>query len=141
MKVTVYDNLSNKILGEREFQLSPTVIHYYTTELHYTDVNGNPQIYTDETKNWIPADTTISAKVVVRDEYGAMATVKKGSVWYSNNWGMGLFPKFEGDELPFSSSQMIDINLRVRGNRIYVITPEIEEKDRGDYVKPLVIGE
>ena len=141
LKVTVYDNLSNKILGEREFQLSPTVIHYYTTELHYTNVNGTPQIYTDETKNWIPADTTISAKVVVRDEYGAMATVKKGSVWYSNNWGMGLFPKFEGDELPFSSSQMIDINLRVRGNRIYVITPEIEEKDRGDYVKPLVIGE
>jgi hypothetical protein len=111
------------------------------TELHYADKNGTPQVYTDGTKNWIPADTTISAKVVVRDEYGAMATVKKVSVWYSNNWGMGFFPTYEGDELPFSSWQMIDINLRVRGNRIYVITPEIEEKDRGDYVKPLVIGE
>ncbi|MBR4815021.1 MAG: hypothetical protein IKZ67_06125, partial [Paludibacteraceae bacterium] len=47
LKLTVYDNFSNKILGERVFELSPTVVHSYTTELHYTDVNGNPQVYTD----------------------------------------------------------------------------------------------
>ena len=141
LKVTVYDNLSNKILGEREFQLSPTVIHYYTTELHYTDINGNTQIYADGTKNWIPVDTTISAKVVVRDEYGAMAAVKRIRVWHSNNWGgCGLFPTFEGDELPFSQWQMRDINLVGTGNRTYVITPEIEGKCKCDYVKSLRIG-
>ena len=141
LKVTVYDNFSNKILGEREFQLSPTVVHYYTTELHYTDKNGNTQIYADGTETWIPADTTISAKVVVRDEYGAMATVKKVNVWYSNNWGSGIFPTYEGDELPFSTWQMRDINLVGTGNRTCAITPEIEGKGWCDYVKSLVIGE
>ena len=140
LKVTVYDNLSNKILGEREFQLSPTVVHYYTTELHYTDVNGNPQIYTDETKNWIPVDTTISAKVVVRDEYGAMVAIKKFRVWSSDICGDGMVPTYEGDELPSSSWQMRNINLVGTGNRTYVITPEIEGKCKCDYVKSLRIG-
>ncbi len=103
LKVTVYDNFSNKILGERVFELSPTVVHSYSTELHYTDVNGNPQVYTDGTKNWIPADTTISAKVVVRDEYGAMVPIKWFEVDHSNSMGNTFLPRFTGDELPSSS--------------------------------------
>ncbi len=141
LKVTVYDNFSDKILGVREFQLSPTVVHYYTTELHYVDTNGNPQIYMDGTRTWIPANTAIPAKVVVRDEYGAMVAIKKFRVWSSDICGDGMVPTYEGDELPSSSWQMRNINLIGSGNRTYVITPEIEEKDRCDYVKSLEIGE
>ena len=136
LKVTVYDNLSNKILGEREFQLSPTVIQYYTTELHYTDVNGNPQIYTDETKNWIPADTTISAKVVVKNEYGAQVKIRRFQIWNSDSMGNTLAPEYEGDELPSSSLHMRWINSR---RRIYVITPMIDGVDMCDFIKPLMI--
>ncbi len=141
LKVTVYDNFSDKILGVREFQLSPTVVHYYTTELHYVDTNGNPQIYMDGTRTWIPANTAIPAKVVVRDEYGAMVAIKKFRVWSSDICGDCMVPTYEGDELPSSSWQMRNINLVGTGNRTYVITPEIEEKDRCDYVKSLGIGE
>ena len=141
LKLTVYDNFGDKILGVREFQLSPTVVHYYTTELHYVDTNGNPQIYTDGTRTWILANTAIPAKVVVRDEYGAMVAIKKFRVWSSDICGDGMVPTYEGDELPSSSWQMRNINLVGTGNRTYVITPEIEEKDRCDYVKSLKIGE
>ena len=142
LKLTVYDNFSNKILGERVFELSPTVVHSYTTELRYTDVNGNPQVYTDGTKNWIPADTTISAKVVAKDEYGAMVAVMSFQLWDSNSMGNTLVPEFSGDELPASSYPMNYINSRLfTGSGFFVITPKVAEPlERCDYVKPLVIG-
>lgn len=141
LKLTVYDNFSGKILVKREFELSPTVVHYYTTELHYTDVNGNTQIYADGTKNWIPADTTISAKVVVKDEYGATVPIKWFEVNHSNSMGNTFLPRFTGDELPSSSWHMRYINLRTTGSGFYVITPKVAEPlERCDYVKPLVIG-
>ena len=136
LKLTVYDNFSNKILGERVIELSPTVVHSYTTELHYTDVNGNPQVYTDGTKNWIPADTTISAKVVVKNEYGAQVKVRRFQIWNSDSMGNTLAPEYEGDELPSSSWHMRWINFR---RRIYVITPQIDGVDMCDFVKPLMI--
>lgn len=143
LKLTVYDNFSNKILGERVFELSPTVVHSYTTELHYTDVNGNPQVYTDGTKNWIPADTTISAKVVAKDEYGAMVAVMSFHLWDSNSMGNTLVPEFSGDELPASSYPMNYINSRLfTGSGFFVITPQIKKSlDKCDYVRQLVIGE
>ncbi len=143
LKLTVYDNFSNKILGERVFELSPTVVHSYTTELHYTDVNGNPQVYTDGTKNWIPADTTISAKVVAKDEYGAMVAVMSFKLWDSNSMGGTLRPEFSGDELPASSYPMNYINSRFfTGSGFFVITPQIKKSlDKCDYVRQLVIGE
>ena len=137
LKLTVYDNFSNKILGERVFELSPTVVHSYTTELHYTDVNGNPQVYTDGTKNWIPADTTISAKVVVKNEYGAQVKIRKFRIWYSGSMGNTVVPEYEGDELPSYSWQMRMINSE---GEFYVITPQIDGVDRCDFVKPLRIG-
>lgn len=142
LKVTIYDNLNDKIIGERVFELSPTVVHYYTTELHYTDMSGNPQVHTNRTKNWIPADTTVSAKVVVKDEYGATVPIKKFKVWYSGSMGNTLTPMYEGDEWPFTSRTMSFINQRGRRNETYVITPDINVSlERCDYVKSLVIGE
>ncbi len=141
LKVTVYDNFSDKVIAEREFQLTPTVVHYYTTELHYTDVNGNPQIYTNGTKNWIPADTTISAKVVVKDEYGATVPIKKFQLRSPDGLGYTYVPEFTGDELPSTSWQMRDINLRARGSGFYVITPKFNEPlEWCDYAQQLVIG-
>ena len=141
LKLTVYDNFSGKILVEREFELSPTVVHYYTTELHYTDVNGNTQIYADGTETWVPADTTISAKVVVKDEYGATVPIKEFEYWTSGGMGGTLHPRNDGDKL--SSSWLTSaINYINRRNRNLVITPKVAEPlERCDYVKPLVIGE
>ena len=141
LKVTVYDNFSGKILVEREFELSPTVVHYYTTELHYTDVNGNTQIYADGTETWVPADTTISAKVVVKDEYGATVPIKEFEYWTSGGMGGTLHPRNNGDKL--SSSWLTSaINYINRRNRNLVITPKVAEPlEWCDYVKPLVIGE
>ena len=141
LKLTVYDNFSNKILGERVFELSPTVVHSYTTELHYTDVNGNTQIYADGTETWVPADTTISAKVVVKDEYGATVPIKEFEYWTSGGMGGTLHPSNDGDKL--SSSWLTSaINYINRRNRNLVITPKVAEPlERCDYVKPLVIGE
>lgn len=136
LKVTLYDNLNKRVLGERVFQLSPVVVHQYTTELHYTDIDGNPQIYTGETGNWIPADTTISAKVVVKNEYGAQVKIRKFQIWNSDSMGNTLVPEYEGDELPSSSLHMRWINSR---RRIYVITPKIDGVDMCDFVKPLMI--
>ncbi|MBP5456660.1 MAG: hypothetical protein J6Y37_09185 [Paludibacteraceae bacterium] len=48
----------------------------YSPELHYTDVDGISQVYTNEVKDWKPISPASSAKVVVRDEYG-----KEVSVW------------------------------------------------------------
>ncbi len=141
LKLTVYDNFSGKILVEREFELSPTVVHYYTTELHYTDVNGNTQIYADGTETWVPADTTISAKVVVKDEYGATVPIKEFEYWTSGGMGGTLHPRNNGDKL--SSSWLTSaINYINRRNRNLVITPKVAEPlERCDSVKPLVIGE
>ena len=136
LKMTVYDNFSNKVLGERVVHLSPVVVPQYTTELHYTDNEGNPQIYTTETENWIPADTTISAKVVVKNEYGAQVKIRKFQIWNSDSMGNTLAPEYEGDELPSSSLHMRWINSR---RRIYVITPMIDGVDMCDFVKPLMI--
>ena len=141
LKLTVYDNFGDKILGERVFELSPTVVHYYTTELHYVDTNGNPQIYTDGTRTWIPANTAIPAKVVVKDEYGTTVPIKKFQLWSPEGLGYTYAPEFTGDELPSTSWQMRDINLRVTGSGFYVITPKFNEPlDWCDYVQQLVIG-
>ena len=139
LKVTIYDNYNNKVLGERVFHLSPVVVHQYTTELHYTDINGNPQIYAGGTETWIPADTTISAKVVVKDEYGATVPIKKFRHSFSDS--MGEILSTEGDEIPSTDWLMRNINLIVRKNRPLVITPEIAEPLKMcDYVKPLMVG-
>ena len=140
LKVTIYDNFSDKVLGERVFELSPTAAHYYTTELHYMDTNGNPQIYTDGTRTWIPANTTISAKVVVKDEDGTMIAVKAFQVWFPSavNNGAPFTRTIGGDKLPWNMPW--NINLNTRGNETYVITPKIEDPlDRCGYVKPLVL--
>ncbi|MBR5373946.1 MAG: hypothetical protein IK131_04640 [Paludibacteraceae bacterium] len=132
LKVTIYDNYNNKVLGERVFRLSPVVVHQYTTELHYTDINGNPQVYTDGTKNWIPADTTISAKVVVRNEYGESASVVKIQVWPFNSMACKI-PEFDGDEFPSDSWLMREIN---RGGT-YLMVPKVEREKECDLVAPL----
>ncbi len=132
LKVTIYDNYNNKVLGERVFRLSPVVVHQYTTELHYTDINGNPQVYTDGTKNWIPADTTISAKVVVRNEYGESASVVKIQVWPFNSMACKI-PEFDGDEFPSDSWLMRNIN---RGGT-YLMVPKVEREKECDLVAPL----
>ena len=45
-------------------------MHKYTAEIRYTDVDGNSQVYTNETPCWIQASTTSPAYFIVRDEYG-----------------------------------------------------------------------
>lgn len=70
VKVTIYDNITNACLGEKTFTLSPVIVHKHTPEIRYTDVDGNNQIYTNETRCWIPASTTSPAYFIVRDEYG-----------------------------------------------------------------------
>ena len=70
VKVTIYDNITNACLGEKTFTLSPVIVHKHTPEIRYTDVDGNSQIYTNETRYWIPASTTSPAYFIVRDEYG-----------------------------------------------------------------------
>ena len=135
LKLSIYDNFTNKLLGERVFYLSPTVTHQYTTELHYTDKNGNRQIYTNETDTWIPADTTIAAKVVVMNEYGAQMEIEKFQIWSPKSMGNTYVPTFEGDELPTSSWQMREINSR----NSYHITPKLKVINECDYVQPLNI--
>ncbi len=70
VKLTIYDNYNNTCLGEKIFTLSPVIVHKYTAEIRYTDVDGNSQVYTNETPCWIPASTTSPAYLIVRDEYG-----------------------------------------------------------------------
>ena len=68
--VKVIDNYINSVLANEEYELKPKIIHKYYSELHYTDVDGNFQIYTNNSKTWRPISPTSSAKVVVKDEYG-----------------------------------------------------------------------
>lgn len=70
VKVTIYDNFNNSCLTEKTYTLSPVIVHKYTPEIRYTDVDGNSQVYTNKTPCWIPASTTSPAYFIVRDEYG-----------------------------------------------------------------------
>ena len=79
VKVTIYDNFTNACLGEKTFTLSPVIVHKYTPEIRYTDVDGNSQVYTNETPCWIQASTTSPAYFIVRDEYGKQIT---GNITY-----------------------------------------------------------
>lgn len=80
VKVTIYDNISNTCLSEKTFTLSPVIVHKYTSEIQYTDVDGNNQVYTNESACWIPASTTVPAYFIVRDEYGKRVM---GNITYS----------------------------------------------------------
>ncbi|MBR0502916.1 MAG: hypothetical protein IJJ77_06700 [Paludibacteraceae bacterium] len=80
VKVTIYDNISNTCLSEKTFTLSPVIVHKYTSEIQYTDVDGNNQVYTNESACWIPASTSSPAYFIVRDEYGKRVM---GNITYS----------------------------------------------------------
>ncbi len=80
VKVTIYDNISNTCLSEKTFTLSPVIVHKYTSEIQYTDVDGNNQVYTNKSACWIPASTSSPAYFIVRDEYGKRAM---GNITYS----------------------------------------------------------
>ena len=69
LRVKIIDNYNNALLADGVFVLNPVVVHEYYPELHYTDVDGNSQVYTKDS-SWIPISPTSSAKVVVKDEYG-----------------------------------------------------------------------
>ena len=73
--VKFIDNYSNSLLANEEYELKPKIIHGYYPELHYTDVDGNPQVYTHKSKQWIPISPNSSATVVVKDEYGQEVNV------------------------------------------------------------------
>ena len=100
VKVTIYDNISNTCLSEKTFTLSPVIVHKYTSEIQYTDVDGNNQVYTNESACWIPASTTVPAYFIVRDEYGK----KMENIWYElhHNDAMGgtLPMRYKTDTIP-----------------------------------------
>ncbi|MBR4840943.1 MAG: hypothetical protein IK005_10770 [Paludibacteraceae bacterium] len=85
--VKVIDNYNNSVLSNEKYELNPKIIHKYNPELHYTDVDGNPQIYTNDSKTWIPISPTSSAKVVVKDEYGKSRKVL--SVHFIDSYSVG----------------------------------------------------
>ncbi|MBP5456659.1 MAG: hypothetical protein J6Y37_09180 [Paludibacteraceae bacterium] len=87
LRVKIIDNYNNALLADGVFDLNPVVVHEYYPELHYTDVDGNSQVYTNGSKTWIPISPTSSAKVVVKDEYGKSRKVL--SVHFIDSYSVG----------------------------------------------------
>ncbi|MBP5423595.1 MAG: hypothetical protein J6Y78_14265 [Paludibacteraceae bacterium] len=100
VKVTIYDNITNACLGEKTFRLSPVIVHKHTPEIRYTDVDGNNQIYTNETRCWIPASTTSPAYFIVRDEYGKQMENVSYVIHSIGEMGGTLQEKYITDTIP-----------------------------------------
>ena len=100
VKVTIYDNITNACLGEKTFTLSPVIVHKHTPEIRYTDVDGNSQIYTNETRCWIPASITSPAYFIVRDEYGKQMENLTYVIHSISEMGSTIHQKYTTDTIP-----------------------------------------
>lgn len=118
VKVTIYDNISNTCLSEKTFTLSPVIVHKYTSEIQYTDVDGNNQVYTNESACWIPASTSSPAYFIVRDEYGKRMTGnKKYHLYYL--YSMGDIKTYTADTI---SSEILTLLNQVSDKTWFLIS-------------------
>ena len=109
VKVTIYDNISNTCLSEKTFTLSPVIVHKYTSEIQYTDVDGNNQVYTNESACWIPASTTSPAYFIVRDEYGKQMKEKiTYELFSSDSMGQGVPFRYTTETIPTEMLEAIN---------------------------------
>ena len=109
VKVTIYDNYNNTCLGEKIFTLSPVIVHKYTAEIRYTDVDGNSQVYTNKTPCWIPASTTYPAYFIVRDEYGKQMKEKiTYELFSSDSMGQGVPFRYTTETIPTEMLEAIN---------------------------------
>ncbi len=109
VKVTIYDNITNACLGEKTFTLSPVIVHKYTAEIRYTDVDGNSQVYTNKTPCWIPASTTSPAFFIVRDEYGKQMKEKiTYELLSSDSMGQGVPFRYTTETIPTEMLEAIN---------------------------------
>ena len=131
VKVTIYDNYNNTCLGEKTFRLSPVIVHKYTPEIRYTDVDGNSQVYTNETPCWIPTSTTSPVYFIVRDEYGKERKVLYISVYthcifIGTPFGNNPIPITESDTLLAWQVEMLN---RFKKNCPGYINATIEDEN------------
>ena len=112
LKIKIYDNYSNQLLAEDAFPLSPIIVHEYYPELHYTDVDGNEQVYTNESKRFVPISPNHVGRIIVKDEYGERMRVTRVGYDYPNRMGGTLIEMSIGDTISYRGMTILTGRLR-----------------------------